>query len=237
MSIADGKVEWRDPERMTIGGRTDESLARLGWENLGFVREESFGGGEPETFTPWGSKTPTRARFDVTDLGPLTLQIDKMSEEMAAIMYGGFPRRIMLGVEQPASELHLDNPTARHENCRSTVIANALHGSVYIAPLDPRTTRPKETTMIDKSDFLATASKVRADNLAARDLGSLVTITTPNGVEITDILEAIRADLDADHVDLELVYTSRSDYESFWEIDPKSVVLVRRPKATKKAAK
>ncbi len=106
-----------------------------------------------------------------------------------------------------------------------------------------RFAQPKDIQMIDKKQFVAQPVRTPAGGLAQRHLGSLVTITTPEGAEITDTLFRISSTRGINEVRVELQNVEQSSHHPEWDLDPKSIVLVRRPRpepkkpAAKKAAR
>ena len=109
------------------------------------------------------------------------------------------------------------------------------------------TTRPKENIMtVDRKNFVLKATPVKAEALAHKHLGHLVTITLPSGAEVTDILVGVsvggRYGTDAQFVIVGL-QNIRSGFEydpPDFQLDPKSVVQVRRLRpvpAAKKTAR
>lgn len=111
--------------------------------------------------------------------------------------------------------------------------------------------QPKETTMIDRKNFVLSPVRVAAGSLAQKHLGSLVTVMLPSGAEITDILTGVRSgrparqgDPDTSKVVVTLanvgVGYDASRYEDVHGehfLDPKAVVLVRRPRPAAVAKK
>ena len=104
---------------------------------------------------------------------------------------------------------------------------------------------------IDQSQFVAktNAQKVKADSLAAKHLGSLVTITLPSGAEITDVLDGVHVGRLEQAANVMVVvvlanvghgFSARNLQDYCYgehRLNPGSVVLVRRPRAPRKAAK
>lgn len=111
-------------------------------------------------------------------------------------------------------------------------------------------TQPKETDMnIEKKNFTTPPIKTPAGSLAQRHLGSLVTITLASGAEITDVLVGVRSGVpsgliqgDQGNVTLYLQnvgigydHNYLVDRNGAFPLEPKSIVLVRRPKAVRAA--
>lgn len=177
-------------------------------------------------------------RLELADIRPAHLKVD----------LGAYECRI-------ASDGTLDiTPRMRGHELGPVIYDEAqhFHGDIFTSNRFTLNRTIKEDPMpnIDQSQFVAktNAQKVKADSLAAKHLGSLVTITLPSGAEITDVLEGVHSgrlsEARTEQVVVVLAnvghgFNVRTLQDGYGEhrLDPGSVVLVRRPRAPRKAAK
>lgn len=154
-------------------------------------------------------------------------------DAVKALEQYAMPQRYMLGVEPSALR--------RWEN-----------GIIEKLNLTPYP-QQKESTMIEKKNFVTPPTKTPAASLSQRHVGSLVTITLPSGSEITDILTGVMSGVPSrlrnqPHSEGQVVVFLQNvgvgydpeylrDRNGEFPLDPKSVVLVRRPKTVKAAKK
>jgi hypothetical protein len=182
---------------------------------------------------------PVRATHGPT---PLQAATDRMIENLAAVERGAWPMRIMLGVDAPVARVEWKDPAPLNQ---ASLAAYQRHLDSWTRDLAACTKTPydsthhQEATMtIDKKDYVTTAVRTPAGSLAQRHIGSLVTITLPSGAEITDVLRAVSANNAEVKVDLANigagahydVTANRLSTETPHSLDPKSTILVRRPK-------
>lgn len=102
-------------------------------------------------------------------------------------------------------------------------------------------TKEIHMTTIDRKNFVGAAVNVPAASLAHRHLGSLVTITLPSGAEVTDVLSAVAVgSVQHGGVSTIKVYLQNVQPDHLnggFQLDPKGVVKVRRPKPAPAAKK
>lgn len=179
------------------------------------------------------------------DPSPMTLagRADAMAKFDRAIELGlitGLPQRYIAGID-PA-ELRGHRP--------SLVIYDEVQHFQRETVSRWFNTKEAPMTQIDQTQFVArtNAQKVKAEALAAKHLGSLVTITLPSGAEITDILDGVhvgRLENAANGMVVVVlanvghgfdVRTLRDCYGEH-RLDPSSVVHVRRRRTVAKGAR
>lgn len=177
--------------------------------------------------------------FEKTDLRPYMETIDRHTRElMKAHHLYALPRRFVAGVPTGAGTHDLggalDSRRIWHipsEPAPMTLINRAdCIAQLIEAGLIPN---PKETAMIEKKNFVTPPVKTPAGSLAHRHLGSLVTITLPSGAEITDILVGVASGKLAGQVGIGVQNVTHNSFDYDFLLDPKSVVLVRRPRIVK----
>lgn len=172
--------------------------------------------------------TAENQRLARADIRPFIDRVDRIAREGAAARLAAnpFPIRVALGVDQDEFEIRLTH--GRQGQYAHPVGHIHLNHPCVPVPVT-RFAQPKESQMIDKKQFVAQPVRTSAANLGYRHLGSLVTITTPTGAEITDTLFRISATKGMDEVGVELQNIDQVGGGE-WFLEPKAIVLVRRPR-------
>lgn len=189
-------------------------------------------------------------RMTAGNLSDLQARFNEHTRQLAAVAAYpgyGFRQRFMFGVDQRESGFRLTHghqhyydgrqiPASTATHARAGAINCHLNHTCVTVPV-AQLAQPKETQMIDKKQFVAQPVKTPVASLAKRHAGSLVTITTEDGVEITDILDGVASRHNWEKVDVYLQNIEANGSERYFDLAPKSVVLVRRPRPVPVAKK